>query len=135
LTAYGLFVAVAVGLVLLYVAQYAYVAQLNLRLNRGGKQLAQIQIQNEQLEQQASELRSLRRVEEEAKTRLGMQKPETVRTVSSAAGTCGGHSGGGGRTGHRRLWKVADLKIACWLSLTGRAGLKRAFAHGVGENH
>ena len=81
LTAYGLFVAVAVGLVLLYVAQYAYVAQLNLRLNRAEKQLAQIQIQNEQLEQQASELRSLRRVEEEAKTRLGMQKPETVRTV------------------------------------------------------
>ena len=47
----------------------------NLRLNRAEKQLV-VQIQNEQLEQQASELRSLRRVEEEAKTRLGMQKPK-----------------------------------------------------------
>ena len=81
LTAYGLFVAVAVGLILLYVAQYAYVAQLNLRLNQAQKRLAQIETQNEQLEQQASELKSLRRIEEVAVNRLGMQKPKQVRTV------------------------------------------------------
>ncbi|HHT71657.1 MAG TPA: hypothetical protein GX016_08845 [Firmicutes bacterium] len=134
LTAYGLFVAVAVGLVLLYVAQYAYVAQLNLRLNRAEKQLAQIQIQNEQLEQQASELRSLRRVEEEAKTRLGMQKPETVRTVRAplepvvdtavaAAEPASPPLEGGG----------PQNRLLAFLNWT--RGLKRAFAHGVGENH
>ncbi|HKM39758.1 MAG TPA: cell division protein FtsL [bacterium] len=83
LTVYGLFVAVAVGLVLLYMAQYAYVAQLNLRLTQAQKQLARLQTENEQLEQKASELKSLRRIEEKAINQLGMQKPEQIRTVKT----------------------------------------------------
>lgn len=83
LMAYGLFVAVAVGLVLLYVAQYAYVAQLSLRLSRAENRLAQMETLNEQLETEAAELRSLQRVEQEAVQRLGMQKPAAIRAVKT----------------------------------------------------
>ena len=83
ITAYGLFVGMVVALVLLYVAQYAYVAQ-NFIVLTAEHQLAEIQALNEQLEQQTSELRSLQRVEHEAVNRLGMQKPEAVRMVRAS---------------------------------------------------
>ncbi|BCV24683.1 MAG TPA: hypothetical protein GXX50_04385 [Firmicutes bacterium] len=84
LAAYGLFVAAAVVLVLLYVAPYAYVAQLNLRLARAQKDLARAITVQEQLEQQASELKSLARIEKEATQRLGMREPEEVQVVAAA---------------------------------------------------
>lgn len=83
LAAYGVFVATAVVLVLLYVAQYAYVAQLNLRLAQAQKDLAQVVTLQEQLEQEASELRSLSRIEREATQRLGMLEPERVQVAAA----------------------------------------------------
>ncbi|MDK2784152.1 MAG: hypothetical protein PWQ41_628 [Bacillota bacterium] len=82
LTAYGLFVATVVVLVLCYVAQYAYVAQLNLRLARAEKELARLTAVKEQLEQEASELKSLARIEKEATQRLGLREPEEVKVVA-----------------------------------------------------
>ena len=87
ITAYGLFVATAVGLVLLYVAQYAYVSKLNLQLSRRQNILAQIESTNQQLESEAASLQSLRRIENEAVGRLGMQKPQVVRTVKASVVT------------------------------------------------
>lgn len=82
LTAYGLFVATVVVLVLCYVAQYAYVAQLNLRVARAEKELDRLTAVQEQLEQEASELKSLARIEKEATQRLGFCKPEEVKVVA-----------------------------------------------------
>lgn len=82
LTAYGLFVATVVALVLSYVAQYAYVAQLNLRLARAEKELGRLIAVQEQLEQEAGELKSLARIEREATQRLGFCKPEEVKVVA-----------------------------------------------------
>ncbi|MGI6604584.1 MAG: FtsB family cell division protein [bacterium] len=86
-TAYGFFVATAVALVLLYVAQYAYVAQINLRIARAEQELARAITVQQQLEQRAGALKSLERIEREATTRLGMCKPEEVRVVTAALPT------------------------------------------------
>lgn len=133
LTAYGLFMAVVVGLVLLYVAQYAYVAQLNLRLSRAEKQLAEIQILNQQLEQQASELRSLQRVEREAITRLGMQKPEAVRTVKAPVVSAPETSVAAETVGPSLEDSATSNRLLAFFNWT--RGLSKAFAQGVEENH
>lgn len=134
LMAYGLFVAIAVGLVLLYVAQYAYVAQLNLRLAQCEKRLAEIETLNEQLETEAAELKSLQRVEQEAVQRLGMQKPAAVRTVKAAVSPS---------TETTAAATAATEPVASSANKPSRRlsffnwtrNLKKAWAKGVGENH
>ena len=129
ITAYGLFVGMVVALVLLYVAQYAYVAQLNLRLDRAEHQLAEIQALNEQLEQQTSELRSLQRVEHEAVNRLGMQKPEAVRMVRASVEAETVTSGTAERVETAPEADEKPSHLVTFLNWT--RGLRRAFAQGV----
>jgi cell division protein FtsL len=136
LMAYGLFVAVAVGLVLLYVAQYAYVTQLNLRLSRAEYALAEIETLNEQLQQEAASLKSLRRVEQEAVTRLGMQKPELVRTVRAPLDRTFEEvvaSDPGESLSPPALSNHQPNRLLAFLNWT--RGLKRAWAKGVEEYH
>lgn len=132
LTAYSLFVALTVGLVLLYIAQYAYVAKLSLSLAQAQKQLGQIQLMNEQLELQASKLRSLRRVEEEAINRLGMEKPRTIRTVKAQLEP---NQELALAAEPLQVKEVSNHENRLWGFLNWARGLKKASASGIKQNH
>lgn len=130
LAAYGLLVAVAVVLVLLYVAQYAYVAQLNLRLAAAQKELARATAALEQLEQQASELKSLARIEREARERLGMREPEEVKVVAAPLPPAAEEAPVSSPAPRVPAKKDKITAILSWAR-----GLRQALARGVAEEN
>lgn len=75
-------VAILVALALALTARYAAIAKINFEISQLDKELAELRAENERLEIQISRLSSLKRIEEIATNRLGMKKPQEVRTLA-----------------------------------------------------
>lgn len=75
-------VAILVALALALTARYAAIAKINFEISRLDKDLAELRAENERLEIQISRLTSLERIEEIAMNKLGMKKPQEIRTLA-----------------------------------------------------
>lgn len=80
-TRYVVFWLLAVMLALGIASRFAVGAKMNIDIAALDKQLAEVQTENEQLQLQIAELKSLARVEAAATTRLGMVRPTETRAL------------------------------------------------------
>lgn len=85
-TRYIVFWLVAVFLALGLASRFALAAKLTVDIGGLNKQLAALQAENQQLQLQASELKSLSRIEQVATTRLGMIRPTEARPLVVTGG-------------------------------------------------
>lgn len=81
---YGLVLALAVLIALLYLSQYALLAHLNLQINSMKGRIETLERENRDLERQAAHLASLERIERVAREELGMLPCQQVRYLAVA---------------------------------------------------
>lgn len=127
-TRYILVWLVAVALALGLASRFALAAKLTVDIAALNKQLAEAQAENEQLQLQIAELKSLARIEQIASTRLGMVRPAETRPIVANGGTAAPATVALAGTGDNRTAGAGGwiASVQRWLTRLIRAGLAEA---------